>query len=221
MLFKPHPWHGIPPGDSVPDLLNAYIEIVPTDLVKYEIDKASAHLMVDRPQQYSNLCPALYGFIPQSYCGRRVGEYCSERTGHPGIKGDGDALDICVLSEHALSHGDILLKVIPIGGLRMIDGNQADDKILAVLRNDAIYGRYQDLGDCPRPLIERLRHYFLTYKNLPDAAEMHVEITDIYSRIEAETVIKASIEDYNAEFGDSESRIETLVSMIQAMKKPS
>ncbi len=219
LMFKQHPWHGIPPGDSVPDLLNAYIEIVPTDTVKYEIDKPSGHLKIDRPQKYSNLCPTLYGFIPQSYCGKQVGDYCASRTGRNGIKGDGDPLDICVLSERSISHGDILLKVIPIGGLRMIDGDQADDKIVAVLRNDAVYGQWQDISECPKSLIDRLRHYFLTYKDLPDSVNSSVEITDIYHRTEAVEVIKASLADYNSDFGDPESRIQALISTVQAMRK--
>src|SRR5262249_1710729 len=105
MLFKPNPWHGISPGDRVPHLLNAYIEIVPPDTDKDEIDKPSGHLKVDRPQKYSNLCPTLYGFIPQTYCGHSVGAYCESRTGRTGIVGDGDPLDICILSERPVTHG--------------------------------------------------------------------------------------------------------------------
>ena len=219
LLFKPHPWHGIPAGDSVPDLLNAYIEIVPTDTVKYEIDKHSGHLKVDRPQKYSNHCPSIYGFIPQSYCGQSIGDYCGKRTGRQGIMGDGDPLDICVLSERSISHGDIILKVIPIGGLRTIDGNQADDKIIAVLRNDAVYGQWQDISDCPKSLVDRLLHYFLTYKDLPASTSSCVEITDVYSRAEAAQVINAGLMDYKSEFGDPDIRIKALISDIQSMIK--
>jgi inorganic pyrophosphatase len=212
LLFKPHPWHGISPGDAVPELLNAYIEIVPTDTVKYEIDKPSGHLKIDRPQKYSNLCPSLYGFIPQTYCGDRVGRYCEEKTGRSAIAGDGDPLDICVLSEKQISHGDILLKVIPIGGLRMIDGQQADDKIIAVLRDDALYGKWSDIDSCPQSLLDRLRHYFLTYKDLPDTERARVEITHVYNRTEAIEVIEASLTDYVEEFGDPETRVDELLS---------
>src|SRR5437762_14322584 len=97
LLFKPHPWHGIAPGDAPNELLNAYIEIVTTDTVKYEIDKLSGHLKIDHSQKYSNFCTTLYGFIPQTYCGKLVGDYCASKTGREGIKGDGDPLDICVL----------------------------------------------------------------------------------------------------------------------------
>ena len=81
ILFQAHPWHGVSPGEDAPGLLNAYIEIVPTDAVKYELDKQTGHLRVDRPAAFSSLCPTLYGFIPQTYCGDRVGRLCAERTG--------------------------------------------------------------------------------------------------------------------------------------------
>ena len=84
-----------------------------------------------------------------------------------GIVGDGDPMDICVLTEKSIGHGDLLVQAIPIGGLRMIDGNEADDKIIAVMRDDALYGQLTDIAQCPPSVIERLRHYFLTYKHAP------------------------------------------------------
>ena len=107
---------------------------MPTDTVKYEMDKDTGILRMDRPQQYSNVCPSLYGFMPQTLCGDRVAALCMERTGRRGIVGDGDPMDICVLTEREIPHGDILVEAMPIGGLRMIDGDEADDKIVAVLR---------------------------------------------------------------------------------------
>src|SRR5438132_9474923 len=138
-MFQAHPWHGVAPGDPA-GVVQAYIEIVPTDTVKYELDKQTGHLRVDRPQRFSNVCPALYGFVPQTHCGERNGELCSLRTGRKGIVGDGDPLDICVLTEKTIPRGDILLEARPIGGLRMIDRGEADDKIIAVLEGDAAYG---------------------------------------------------------------------------------
>jgi inorganic pyrophosphatase len=76
-------------GEDAPEIVNAYIEIVPTDVVKYELDKPSGHLRVDRPRA-TRPCASLYGFIPQTYCGDEVGQICAERTGLTGIKGDGD-----------------------------------------------------------------------------------------------------------------------------------
>ncbi len=216
LLFKPHPWHGIPAGDRVPDLLNAFIEIVPTDTVKYEIDKESGYLKLDRPQKYSNLCPTLYGYIPQTYCGKHTGDYCAEQTGYQGIVGDGDPLDICVLAEKPILHGDILLKVIPIGGLRMIDGNQADDKIIAVLKDDALYGQWREVSACPQALLDRLRHYFLTYKEMPVTPRPRVEITHVYSRAGAIAVIEAALKDYTEKFGDPQKRFDELETLLRA-----
>ena len=166
-LFQAHPWHGVSPGPRSPELVNAYIEIVPTDTVKYELDKMSGHLRVDRPQRFSSLCPTLYGFIPQTYCGRAVGELVEQRTGRTGIDGDRDPMDICVLSEKTFGQGNFFLRARPIGGLRMIDGRQADDKIIAVLEDDLAYGRIVEIDDVPQGLVDRLKHYFLSYKQLP------------------------------------------------------
>jgi inorganic pyrophosphatase len=199
--FRPHPWHGIEIGPQAPERVTVYVEIVPTDTVKYEIDKSSGYLKVDRPQKFSNVCPTLYGFIPQTYCGARVGELCAERTGRRGIVGDGDPMDICVLSERAVSHGDILLQAVPLGGLRMIDGEQADDKIVAVMLGDAAYGSLAELAEVPEALLDRLRHYFLTYKQEPGAAAAgRVEIAAAYGRAEAHEVIRRSRADYLALF---------------------
>ena len=201
LLYKPHPWHGISAGAAVPEKVTAYIEIVPTDTVKYELDKLTGYLKVDRPQKFSNVYPTLYGFIPQTYCGVQNGAFCASRTGREGIVGDGDPLDICVLSEKAISHGDIILEAIPIGGLRMIDRNQADDKIIAVLEGDAVFGAWRELYQLPPTLIERLKHYFLTYKQPPDAQRRTVEIPDVYSREEAYEVIRTAQADYAEKFG--------------------
>lgn len=198
---KAHPWHGIPLGPDAPEAVTAYIEIVTTDTVKYELDKATGYLTIDRPQRYSNVCPALYGFLPRTLCGERVAALCVERTGRVGIVGDGDPLDVCVLTERPVTHSDILLHAVPIGGFRMIDGEQADDKIIAVLQNDASYGRMKDIGECPSQVVERLRHYFLTYKEVPGSGAPLCEITDIYGAEEAHSVIRRSAEDYETLYG--------------------
>ena len=199
-LFQAHPWHGVSAGNDCPDIVNAYIEIVPTDPVKYELDKASGHLRVDRPQRFSSMCPTLYGFIPQTFCGRLVGERCAQLTGRSKINGDGDPMDICVLSEKTFAHGSFFLRAKPIGGLRMIDAAQADDKIIAVLEADLVYGKIEEVADVPRGLIDRLKHYFLSYKQLPEDAPKKVEIVDVYPREEALEVIRRSALDYETEF---------------------
>ena len=214
LLFQAHPWHGVSPGEDAPRILNAYIEIVPTDPVKYELDKDSGHLRVDRPQRFSSLCPTLYGFIPQTFCGAEVAELCAQRTGSVGIQGDGDPMDICVLTEKAFAHGGFLLRAKPIGGLRMIDGEQADDKIVAVLESDIVYGQIADIGQCPLGLVDRLKHYFLSYKQLPGEAPRRVEIADVYDRAEACDVIAHSMRDYRAQFGDPEKRISQLRQLV-------
>jgi len=218
-LFKTHPWHGVPVGPEAPRVVTVYVEIVPSDAVKYEVDKVTGHLRVDRPQKYSNVCPSLYGFIPQTYSGERVAKLARRRSGRRSLAGDGDPLDICVLSERAFSHGDFLLQAEPIGGLRVIDDDEADDKLVAVLQGDLTFGKVQDIGELPRPVVERLEHYFLTYKlavdtagggagakSLPSAGG-EVEIAGIYGRDEAREVIERGIADYRAEFPDWKEQI--------------
>jgi inorganic pyrophosphatase len=193
--FKAHPWHGISPGALAPHQVIAFIEIIPSDSVKYEIDKETGYLMVDRPQRYSNRCPALYGFIPQTFCGDNVGKLASSSDKDTPVEGDGDPLDICVLAEKHMLHGDILVRAIPIGGFRMIDRGEADDKIIAVLADDALYGEYRDLNACPKGILSSLEHYFLTYKQLPSEPKS-VEISERYGVQSAHQVIQAAREDY-------------------------
>jgi len=194
--YKAHPWHGISAGEKAPEIVTAFIEIVPSDTVKYEIDKETGYLKVDRPQKFSNSIPTLYGFIPQTHCNNRVAEYARKNAdGVEVTKGDGDPLDICVLSERSITHGNIILPAIPIGGFRMIDGGEADDKIIAVLKGDEFYMQWNDVTDCPESYINRLKHYFLTYKNLPGEKSV-CQITHVYGREEAYEVIRRSQDDY-------------------------
>jgi inorganic pyrophosphatase len=194
-VYKAHPWHGIQIGENAPDVVNVFIEIVPSDTIKYEIDKASGYLKIDRPQKYSNIVPSLYGFIPQTFCGDEVAELARKRGSENVTHGDGDPLDICVLSSHHIPHGDILLKAIPIGGLCLIDKGEADDKIIAVLVGDQIYQQYKDIKELPKAIMDRLQHYFLTYKSLPDEPKA-IEISSVYGREAAHEVIRTSISDY-------------------------
>jgi inorganic pyrophosphatase len=214
LLFQAHPWHGVSPGEKAPAELGAYIEIVPTDPVKYALDKGSGHLRVDRPQRFSSMCPTLYGFIPQTFCGEEVGALCAERTGVSGIEGDGDPMDICVLTEKAFAHGNFFLQAKPIGGFRMIDGRQADDKIIAVLLSDVAFGHIEDIAGCPKGLVDRLKHYFLTYKQLPAEAPRRVEIAAVYNRAEAFEVIERSRRDYRKCFGDPALRVAQLRQLL-------
>ncbi len=193
--FRPHPWHGLEIGPEPPELLYAFIEITPFDLIKYEVDKQTGYLRVDRPQRGSSHPPALYGFIPRTYCGART-----QRLSPKSVRGDGDPLDICVLSERPISRGEILVRARVVGGLQMIDAREADDKIIAVLDNDYVYGPARDVEDLPPILIERLRHYFLTYKLVPDQRPT-ARIERVYGRGHALKVVEAAIADYTEEFG--------------------
>jgi inorganic pyrophosphatase len=129
-----------------------------------------------------------------------------------GIVGDADPLDICVLAEKSITHGDVLLPAVPIGGMRMIDGNEADDKIIAVMRGDAIYGQMTDIHECPPPMITRLKHYFLTYKQDPGARTRNTEVTHVYGREEALEVIERSQADYLELYSDLAATLSELES---------
>jgi inorganic pyrophosphatase len=197
-MQKAHPWHGVPIGDKAPEIVTAFIEIVPTDTVKYEIDKETGYLKIDRPQLFSNAMPCLYGFVPQTYCGEEIAQFATEHSGKLVAEGDGDPLDICVLTEKEIPHGDIILQAIPIGGIRLIDKGEADDKIIAILKGDALYGTWQDITDCPDSVIKRLMHYFLTYKQIPGEAPAILEINEVYGRAVAHEVIRKSRADYRS-----------------------
>lgn len=205
--FKAHPWHGVSAGDNVPETVNAFIEIVPSDQVKYEVDKESGYLAIDRPHKFSNIVPALYGFVPKTFCDKEVAAYCMEKSGKTGVEGDQDPLDILVLTERDVPHGDLIVEAIPIGGFRMIDGGEADDKIIAVLKSDQVYGEWNDVSDIPAPILNRLLHYFLTYKEKPGSTEKEIEITHTYGKEEAFEVIQRSINDYESNYGDIEDKL--------------
>jgi inorganic pyrophosphatase len=190
--WRPHPWHGLPVGREAPLYVNAYIEITPFDLIKYEVDKASGYLRVDRPQRTSSQAPSLYGFIPKTYCGARIAALC------PGAQsGDGDPLDICVLSERPIARSEIIVPARVVGGLQVLDRGEADDKIIAVLENDFIYGEAEDIADLPQILSERLQHYFSTYKLVP-GTHPSIHIQHVYGRSHALKVIEAAMADYDA-----------------------
>jgi inorganic pyrophosphatase len=179
----------------VPRIVNAYIEITPFDLMKYEVDKASGYLQVDRPQRTSSQPPSLYGFIPQTYCGERV-----RRLAEGCERGDGDPLDICVISERPINHSEVLLRAHVVGGLKIIDRGEADDKIVAVLEGDYVWGEARELTDLPPALLERLEHYFSTYKLVPGEPP-RISITGRYGFDAAAQVIRAAIDDYLETFG--------------------
>jgi len=204
LAFRPHPWHGVDPGPRFPELVRAYIEMVPTDGVKYEIDKYSGYLKVDRPQRFSSYCPTLYGFVPKTYCGERVAAHKIPGGPHV-VRGDGDPLDICVLTDRPISRGEILLEARPVGGLRMVERDEADDKIIAVLLDDPTYGEMADISQLARAVVDRIRHYFLTYKVIPGESATTISVDPVYNAMEARAILNAARDDYRAEFGDGEA----------------
>jgi inorganic pyrophosphatase len=193
--WRPHPWHGLDIGSKPPRHVNAYIEITPFDFVKYEIDKTTGYMRVDRPQQTSSQPPTLYGFVPRTFCSRRVHALCETAD-----RGDLDPLDICVISERPITRAEVILRSRVLGGIKMIDGGEADDKIIAVLENDTIWGNVQDIKDLPEVFTERLRHYFATYKMTP-SKPTKISIEGVYGCDHACQVVEAAVADYNEEFG--------------------
>ncbi len=194
-LFRPHQWHGLETGPKPPQVVNAFIELTPFDLMKYEVDKVSGYIRIDRPQRSSAQCPALYGFVPRTYCAEQVHALSSGSK-----RGDGDPLDICVVSERAIQRAEIIVKARVIGGLQMIDGGEADDKIIAVLENDYVWGDAKDLDDLPPVIVERLQHYFLTYKLVPGQRRGRPRIPRVYGRAHAHKVVRAAMADYDEHF---------------------
>lgn len=200
--FRAHPWHGLPVGDHAPDIVESYIEITPFDAVKYEIDKQTGYLRVDRPQGSSALPPTLYGFIPRTYCGQRV----ADLTPH-AAQGDHDPLDICVLSQQRIDRADIVLTARVVGGIQLLDDGEADDKIVALLASDTVFDYAKDLKHLPVAVVNRMVHYFGTYKmDLSGTPSNSIEVIGTYGADHAKQVIRAAMEDYDEGFTKNDRR---------------
>ena len=195
--WRPNPWHGLEVGPEPPNRVYAYIEMTSFDFIKYEVDKVTGYLYVDRPQRTSSLPPNLYGFIPRTYCGNRVKE-----LSHGAIRGDHDPLDICVISERPIDRAEIFLNAVVVGVVQLLDHGEADDKIVAVLENDHIYGHIKDIHDLPNVIVERLKHYFRTYK-MVEGQEAEIKLLDTTGPEKARKIILAAMEDYNDAFGQN------------------
>ncbi|MFT7649095.1 MAG: inorganic pyrophosphatase [Candidatus Poriferisodalaceae bacterium] len=197
--YRAHPWHGLSAGEDAPHVVEAYVEITPFDAVKYEIDKHSGYLRVDRPQGSSALPPTLYGFIPRTYCGDRVAKLT------PGaLIGDQDPLDICVLSQQRIDRAEVVLSARVVGGIRLLDGGEADDKIVALLTSDSVFDYATELSHLPKAVVNRIVHYFGTYKLDIVTHENSIEVVGTYGAEQAREVIAASMADYDEEFGATE-----------------
>lgn len=198
-LYRPHPWHGIHNGfQSHTKIVKAYIEITPNELIKYEICKQTGYLKVDRPQRYSSLPMTLYGFIPQTYSAEKVAALSIE-SGKSTMRGDGDPLDICVLSELPIQRSDIIMDVRILGGFKLIDTNEVDDKIIAVLNCDTFFDGINDISQINPTTLNRIKHYFLSYKTLPGEPPK-TKIESVYNAESACEVIQAGINDYQTHF---------------------
>ncbi len=193
--YRPHPWHGLPAGPDPPRLLNAYLEMTPFDLMKYEIDKITGHLTVDRPQAGASLPPTPYGFVPRTYCASQTARLTERSEG-----GDEDPLDICVLTERPIRRAEVVLKARVIGVVKTLDSRRADDKILAILANDTLWGDVEDIAQIPSAIVDRLRHYFGTYKTLPGGSNQ-VEVLGVFGSDAALRVVEAALTDYRERFG--------------------
>ena len=195
--WRPHPWHGLEIGPEPPSIVHAYIELTPFDRVKYELDKKTGYLRVDRPNRTSAFAPTLYGFIPQTFCGKRVKALMPEAKA-----GDGDPLDICVISERPITNPETIVNARVVGGLPMLDQGEADDKIIAVLQNDAMWSGVNDISELPKVQVDRLRHYFSIYKALTPEEAVEIKIDAAYGRDHALKVVEAAMADYVEEFGE-------------------
>ena len=194
--WRPHPWHGLEIGPNPPEVVHVFVEMTPFDTVKYEVDKVTGFLRVDRPQRTSSIPPNLYGFIPRTYCGDNVAKLMKGAK-----RGDGDPLDICVISERAIAKSEVILNARVIGGIPMIDNGEADDKIIAVLDKDNIWSEVDHITHLPKVMVERLTHFFSTYKIVPNSP-IKVKIGKAYNKSHALKVINAAIRDYKDRFGD-------------------
>ena len=125
-----------------------------------------------------------------------MAELTNKALARMDIEGDGDPLDICVLTEKDVTNGDVIVRARPIGGLRLLDHNQADDKIIAVLKNDAVYGDIKDIDELPVQIVRRLIHYFTTYKDITGENTQRMKFISIYGADVAHDVILRSMKDY-------------------------
>jgi len=170
-----HPWHSLSPGKDAPDIVNAIIEIPMGSKVKYELDKRSGLIMVDRILYGAVFYPANYGFIPQTYCE------------------DKDPLDILVLCQEPLYPRSIVEAKI-IGSMAMVDDGDADDKVIAVMTGDPHYNEYNDISQLPSFVLKELRKFFMDYKELEKNKEVAVD--DFSGRVDAQNIVKKGLKYY-------------------------
>ena len=173
-MSSSHPWHNVAIGDNPPEEINGIIEIPRNTRAKYEIDKDSGLLKLDRVLYSSMYYPVNYGFIPQTYCD------------------DKDPLDILILSQITIVPMCIV-PAKPIGVMRMSDGGEGDDKIIAVAANDMSVNHMKDISELPEHFFKEIRNFFEDYKKLENKS---VDVEKFYGADMAKEVIQQSIQDY-------------------------
>ena len=199
LRYKSHPWHGVFIGKDAPENVTAFIEVVPTDTVKYEIDKENGTFALTVLKNIRTWFLPYMDLFPRLTVASRLEDSVWKKQEKPESGETATQLIFACLPKKLLHTAIFWLMPAQLAGFRMIDGNEADDKIIAVLTNDVVYSEYKDLSDLPDIVVERLKHYFLTYKDMPGKAS-HTEITHIYGVSEALEVIKCSISDYHQRF---------------------
>ena len=177
-----NPWHSVSYGNNVPDIVTAVIEIPRNSRAKYELDKETGMLKLDRVLYSSVYYPANYGFVPQTYCD------------------DNDPLDILVLSQIDMQPMCIVEAKI-IGVMRMFDQGEADDKLIAVCANDMSVAHINDISELPPYFMDELRHFFEEYKRLENKV---VKIEDFQNARLAKKILMHSINDYKLKFRNKE-----------------
>ena len=176
-----HPWHSLDIGENAPEVVNAIIEIPMGSKIKYELDKRSGLIKVDRILYGAVYYPANYGFIPQTYCE------------------DKDPLDILVLCQEPVYPRSIVEAKI-IGSMAMTDGGDADDKIIAVAEQDASVSHIQDVSELPDFFRVELKHFFENYKALENKK---VVVDEFLSKTDAFEIVNQSIKYYYETFRKS------------------
>ena len=172
-------WHDIDPNVIGPEDFTAVIEISKGSRCKYELDKKSGMLLLDRVLYTATHYPANYGFIPRTYAD------------------DGDPLDVLVLcSEQIIPM--TLVRVYPIGAMRMIDSGKLDDKIIAVPFSDPSYRGIKSIDELPPHIFDEIMHFFTVYKQLENK---QTAVKELFGRGEAERIVAAAIESYIRTFG--------------------
>ena len=173
-------WHDIAPSAITPEKFSAVIEIPKGSSCKYEMDKYTGMLRLDRILYTSTHYPANYGFIPRTYAD------------------DKDPLDVLVLCNHHL-YPMTLVDVRPIGVMRMIDDDALDDKIIAVPVSDPSYNSYNTIDDLPKHIFEEMMHFFTVYKQLENK---QTAVKELFGPDEALKIIKECIDNYKVVFGN-------------------